>query len=217
MGRAIVREPKVFLFDEPLSNLDAKLRTQMRFEIKRLHQRLKSTTVYVTHDQIEAMTLADRIVVMHEGRIQQVGSPRELYERPANTFVAQFIGNPPMNLLTMQVAPGAAGLVMRHPESDLSFRAPAGLQAGQEVIVGIRPSDLALPKPGSHSGVLVKGRILLSELLGSETLLEVDANGLTLVAQVPGRDMPRQGEEIAFEISHQALHVFDPRTQMRLG
>src|SRR5512147_791905 len=165
MGRAIVRDPKVFLFDEPLSNLDAKLRVAMRAEIKALHQRLKTTTVYVTHDQIEAMTMADRIVVMHDGRIEQIGTPLELYDRPGNLFVAQFIGSPAMNVVSGTVRRAGAGA---HVEAGGRVHWPldGGPGAdGQAVAYGIRPEHLTL----ASSGAGVPGEVIVVEPTGAET------------------------------------------------
>ena len=169
MGRAIVRRPKVFLFDEPLSNLDAKLRTQMRAEIKRLHKRLGATSVYVTHDQVEAMTLADRIVVMNEGIIEQIGTPMELFMNPANTFVAGFIGSPPMNQLSgkiQKVAGGCQAIV-----NDVLFNIPNNIDVedGRHVVVGIRPEHLSLNATDSSAAIPIS--LDLVETLGSEALL----------------------------------------------
>src|SRR5690348_11766321 len=158
MGRAIVRDPKVFLFDEPLSNLDAKLRVAMRAEIKELHQRLKTTTVYVTHDQIEAMTMADKIVVMHDGRVEQIGAPLELYDRPANRFVAGFIGSPAMNFLPARANGGGIAL-----GSGFSVPAKRQLKENQEIILGIRPEHLEIAQDGFEAEVIVV------EPTGSET------------------------------------------------
>ncbi|HET8585246.1 MAG TPA: sn-glycerol-3-phosphate ABC transporter ATP-binding protein UgpC, partial [Casimicrobiaceae bacterium] len=166
MGRAIVRDPKVFLFDEPLSNLDAKLRVQMRSEIKALHQRLKTTTVYVTHDQIEAMTMADRIVVMHDGRVEQIGRPLDLYDRPDNLFVAQFIGSPAMNVVsgTVRREDGRAWL-----EADGNARWPIGTMPGidgRPVVFGVRPEHLEIAQAGRDS---VAGEVIVVEPTGAET------------------------------------------------
>lgn len=156
MGRAIVRDPKVFLFDEPLSNLDAKLRVGMRAEMKSLHQRLKTTTVYVTHDQIEAMTLADRIVVMHDGVVQQIGAPMELYDRPANTFVAAFIGSPSMNLIEGVYIKGDGKPVIKTDDgTELPLARPLDLPAGERVIYGVRPEDLLTAANGLPAEVIV--------------------------------------------------------------
>ncbi|MGB5556851.1 MAG: sn-glycerol-3-phosphate ABC transporter ATP-binding protein UgpC [Paracoccaceae bacterium] len=171
MGRAIVRRPKVFLFDEPLSNLDAKLRTQMRAEIKRLHKRLGATSIYVTHDQVEAMTLADRIVVMNDGRIEQVGTPMDLFLNPANSFVAGFLGAPPMNQIKATIADGETSPVANFPGGQLTLPSLSGLQnaVGRKVIVGIRPEYAQIvtePTAGS-----VTCELDLVETLGSEALL----------------------------------------------
>ena len=177
MGRAIVRDPKVFLFDEPLSNLDAKLRVQMRGEIKALHQRLKTTTVYVTHDQIEAMTMADRIVVMHDGVVEQIGAPLELYDRPDNLFVAQFIGSPAMNIVsgTLRRSNGSAFV-----ESAGGLRWPIGSRnaaEGQPVTLGVRPEHLVLDAGGSG----VHGEIIVVEPMGAETELLIQAGEAQIV------------------------------------
>ena len=174
MGRAIVRRPKVFLFDEPLSNLDAKLRTQMRAEIKRLHKRLGATSVYVTHDQVEAMTLADRIVVMNEGIIEQIGSPMELFMNPVNTFVAGFIGSPPMNQLNGVIQRSATGLQAK--VKDIVFDVPdLDVDDGQEVVVGVRPEHLSLTDDGGSSCIPIN--LELVETLGSEALLHATVAG----------------------------------------
>jgi len=169
MGRAIVRRPKVFLFDEPLSNLDAKLRTQMRAEIKRLHKRLEATSVYVTHDQVEAMTLADRIVVMNGGSIEQIGTPMELYSNPANTFVASFIGSPPMNLVKGIVK--KSGSVNEVIVDDVSLKVPEALdiEEGQSVVVGIRPEHMTLSEEAESFPIPIS--LDLVETLGGEALL----------------------------------------------
>jgi multiple sugar transport system ATP-binding protein len=199
MGRAIVRDPKVFLFDEPLSNLDAKLRVAMRAEIKALHQRLKTTTVYVTHDQIEAMTMADRIVVMHDGIIEQIGTPLELFDRPGNLFVAQFIGSPAMNVFAGQVQDGTVqALGARWP-------IPAGLATtpGQAVHYGIRPSDLQLADQG------IAAKVIVIEPTGAETelLVEVGAQQITLVMH--GRTQARPDDVVYLQVDTDKAHVFD--------
>src|SRR5688500_13112444 len=173
MGRAIVRDPQVFLFDEPLSNLDAKLRVAMRTEIKELHQRLKTTTVYVTHDQIEAMTMADKIVVMHDGIVEQIGAPLELYDRPANRFVAGFIGSPAMNFLPAK-ADGTS--ISFSSGVDFSLPSKAGVQPGQELVVGIRPEHLEIAADGFEAEVVV------IEPTGSETQLFARVGGHEIVA-----------------------------------
>lgn len=169
MGRAIVRQPKVFLFDEPLSNLDAKLRTQMRAEIKRLHKRLGATSVYVTHDQVEAMTLADRIVVMNDGNIEQVGTPMDLFTNPANTFVASFIGSPPMNQMPAQITSSAEGFKATAKEFSIALPESARVEEGQQVVVGVRPEHLSVNAGNGASAIPIS--LDLVEPLGSEALL----------------------------------------------
>ena len=175
MGRAIVRHPKVFLFDEPLSNLDAKLRTQMRAEIKRLHNRLGVTSIYVTHDQVEAMTLADRIVVMNDGRIEQVGSPMELFNNPVNTFVAGFLGSPPMNQMKGTLTETGA----RVGDAEIKINGSTAGNAGRDVIVGIRPEHVTLSDEGQSSALPIS--LDLVEPLGSEALLHARHGDDTLV------------------------------------
>src|SRR5438093_6308449 len=192
MGRAIVRDPKVFLFDEPLSNLDAKLRVAMRAEIKALHQRLKTTTVYVTHDQIEAMTMADRIVVMHDGRVEQIGEPLELYDHPNNLFVAQFIGSPAMNIVEgiLKRTNGVA-----YVDAPGGVRWPVGHDAGtdgQPVVYGVRPEHLTL---GSGGGA-VPGEIIVVEPMGAETELLIQAGEAQIVLMTHGRPAVNPGEKI---------------------
>ena len=214
MGRAIVRDPKVFLFDEPLSNLDAKLRVAMRAEIKALHQRLKTTTVYVTHDQVEAMTMADRIVVMHDGRIEQIGTPLELYDRPGNLFVAQFIGSPAMNVVegTVRRAGGAA-----HVEVAGGARWPLdggpGVD-GQAVSYGIRPEHLTLA-PGGQG---VPGEIIVVEPTGAETELLIEVGGAQVILRThgrPPREPRRKGRSLAVDPAN--VHLFDRASGQRLA
>jgi multiple sugar transport system ATP-binding protein len=213
MGRAIVRDPKVFLFDEPLSNLDAKLRVQMRSEIKALHQRLKTTTVYVTHDQIEAMTMADRIVVMHDGRVEQIGRPLDLYDRPNNLFVAQFIGSPAMNVVS--------GTVRRHNgsawlEAD-GVRWPMGEvpgAEGQPVVFGVRPEHLDLARTdGDH----VAGDVIVVEPTGAETELLLRVGDVQLVVVIHGRTAAKPDDTVYLAIDADKAHVFDTATGKRLG
>ena len=186
MGRAMVREPAVFLFDEPLSNLDAQLRGQMRGEIARLQRRLGTTTLYVTHDQVEAMTLADRLVILDAGRVQQIGAPLEVYQRPANRFVAGFIGTPPMNFVE-----GRLGSV--EPEGGGTW--------------GIRPEDLALVPDGTPGSI--PGEVLLVELLGAQAHLHVDAGGQRLTAVVAGADAPPAGSAVFLRLDPARVHHFD--------
>ncbi|HEV8554159.1 MAG TPA: sn-glycerol-3-phosphate ABC transporter ATP-binding protein UgpC [Casimicrobiaceae bacterium] len=212
MGRAIVRDPKVFLFDEPLSNLDAKLRVAMRAEIKALHQRLKTTVVYVTHDQIEAMTMADRIVVMHDGRVEQIGEPLELYDHPNNLFVAQFIGSPAMNIVngTLRRANGAA-----YVETDGGVRWPVGHGAGtdgQAVAYGVRPEHLTL---GAGADA-VPGEIVVVEPMGAETELLVQAGAAQIVLMTHGRPVVNPGDRVQLSIDPAMVHVFDQKTGARI-
>jgi len=215
MGRAIVRDPKVFLFDEPLSNIDAKLRVAMRAEIKALHQRLKTTTVYVTHDQVEAMTMADRIVVMHDGRIEQIGAPLELYDHPDNLFVAQFIGSPAMNVMNGKVRRdgGAA-----HVEVAGGVRWPLvhgpGAE-GQAVAYGIRPGDLRLASPDAEGAVAAE--IVVVEPTGAETELLIQAGDDQLILVTHGRPKVNPGERIGLTIDPAKVHVFDQGTGARLA
>ncbi len=215
MGRAIVRDPKVFLFDEPLSNLDAKLRVAMRGEIKALHQRLKTTTVYVTHDQVEAMTMADRIVVMHDGRVEQIGTPLDLYDRPGNLFVAQFIGSPAMNVIEGTVRRGGGNL---HVEAAGGMRWPLGAAAGsdgQSVAYGIRPEHLALSAPDAPGAVA--GEVIVVEPTGAETELLVQAGAAQIVLRTHGRPSVNAGDKIGLSVDPAMVHVFDKGSGERLA
>jgi multiple sugar transport system ATP-binding protein len=202
MGRAIVRDPAVFLFDEPLSNLDAKLRVQMRTEIKALHQRLKTTTIYVTHDQVEAMTMADRIVVMNKGRIEQAGAPLDLYDRPANLFVAGFLGSPAMNILK-----GAARGGQFTTEGGARFACP-GLKDGP-ALAGIRPEHIALGGP-------LPARVIVDEPTGAETLIALSLGTETIHASFRARLHPAHGEALALDFPPEHLHFFNIQTGERL-
>jgi multiple sugar transport system ATP-binding protein len=212
MGRAIVRDPAVYLFDEPLSNLDAQLRTQMRTEIKRLHQSIGTTIVYVTHDQVEAMTLADRIVIMRDGRIEQIGTPLEIFHRPANTFVAGFIGSPAMNMVEVpvRVAGGRTELDLGDGQA-LPVAAPGPLGDGMRVILGIRPDDLVASdgQPPPDGAVLLDGTVAVVEPLGAETQVFVRVGGHELVGKAHGRRVPRPGDAIRLVCDVQHLHLFD--------
>jgi multiple sugar transport system ATP-binding protein len=201
MGRAIVRDPQVFLFDEPLSNLDAKLRIQMRTEIKQLHQRLKTTTVFVTHDQIEAMTLADRIVVMQAGRIEQVGTPLDLYDNPINEFVATFIGAPSMNLLKAEMSDGKVRI------ADQLFPGPRG---DGKVRLGVRPEHLILSQDGLPMQVQVV------EPTGAETMVFLKFEGQPITAVFRERHAFSPGQTIHLKPDPEHLHVFDAQTGARL-
>jgi multiple sugar transport system ATP-binding protein len=212
MGRAIVRDPKVFLFDEPLSNLDAKLRVAMRAEIKALHQRLKTTTVYVTHDQIEAMTMADRIVVMHDGIVEQIGTPLELFDRPGNLFVAQFIGSPAMNVLPGTLRRNGSGAYVEALGARWPVPDGAAGSDGQPVSYGIRPGDLSL---GGHNGIAAK--VFVVEPTGAETemLLQVGDAQLTLVMH--GRTAARPDDNVQLSVDAGHAHVFDQASGRRLN
>jgi multiple sugar transport system ATP-binding protein len=213
IGRAIVREADVFLFDEPLSNLDAKLRTELRRELKQLHKRLGATMIYVTHDQVEAMTLADRIVVLNQGRVEQVGSPLELYTRPLNVFVAGFIGSPKMNLIKAKVEAVAPGLMtVRLPGGTQVAvplaRDPHGVQPGTEVTLGIRPEDVGAPTNGAAK---LSGKVLVVERLGSESYLYVRTEGDQTVVARRGPGATAAAEEpITVGLPAAACHVFGP-------
>ncbi len=209
MGRAIVRDPKVFLFDEPLSNLDAKLRVQMRTEIKALHQRLKTTTVYVTHDQIEAMTMADKIVVMHDGRVEQVGAPLELYDRPDNVFVAGFIGSPAMNFFPGTVAVnGKAEFVSAGGVRLPLDRAPAA--DGTAAVYGVRPEHFTLADDG------IDAEIQVVEPTGSETQLVAKLVGQEVLAVFRERHAFKPGDHIRLKPDLRLVHLFDQATGKRL-
>src|SRR5476651_597590 len=188
LGRAIVRDPKVFLFDEPLSNLDAKLRVQMRVELKKLHERLGTTAIYVTHDQVEAMTLGDRVVVMRDGRVQQVGDPMELYNEPANRFVAGFIGSPAMNFVGVRLAAVNGGLWAESEGIRLKVPGPlkdrVGPYTGKEVTLGVRPEDLGIAGDGDATDLSFDAAVEVVERLGSEILLDVVAGATSMVASV---------------------------------
>jgi len=204
MGRAIVRKPQVFLFDEPLSNLDAKLRVAMRTEIKALHQRLTTTSVYVTHDQIEAMTMADKIVVMNNGRVEQIGSPLELYDNPANLFVAGFIGSPAMNFLKGRLN-GAAVAV----GSGISLPVKTRLESGRDVLIGVRPEHLAVAADG------VPAEVVVVEPTGADTQIFCKLAGTDVTAVVRERHDFRPGESI--RLKPQLTYLFDPSSGARLA
>jgi len=210
MGRAIVRNPKVFLFDEPLSNLDAKLRVQMRTEIKELHQRLKTTTVYVTHDQVEAMTMADRIVVLQDGNVEQIGAPLELYDKPANLFVATFIGSPSMNLIKGRVTRIDGATFVAAGETLLPLADGHTVSDGQEVIYGIRPEHLELSDDG------FEGTVGVVEPTGSETMVFVRAGGQDILALFRERHMFSPGQTVKLRPRKEAAHIFDSATGKRL-
>ncbi len=215
MGRAIVRDPQVFLFDEPLSNLDAKLRVQMRSEIRELHQRLSTTTIYVTHDQIEAMTMADRIVVMRDGHIAQIGAPLELYDRPANTFVASFIGSPAMNLLPGVIVDGAGGAAVRIDGADLPVPPGPGVAAGRRVMLGIRPEHLDLTGPGGTASIAAD--VVVVEPTGSETHVVLRHGGHDMMAVFRERHAFRPGHSVHLTPVAGKVHLFDAASGDRLA
>ena len=213
MGRAIVRDPAVFLFDEPLSNLDAKLRVQMRVEIKALHQKVRTTAIYVTHDQIEAMTLADRVVVLNNGRIEQAGSPLELYRNPANLFVAGFIGSPSMNFLDADVVEDSGSLFARL-ENGGALRLDPGLalDPGRRVTLGLRPEDLDQP-----DGSEIRGTVEFVEPTGAQTQVTFRFAGRRAVAVLDGSYAGVPGDGLAARITPQSIHVFDRETGQKIA
>ena len=231
MGRAIVREPSVFLFDEPLSNLDAKLRVQMRLEIQRLHARLRTTSLYVTHDQIEAMTLAQRVMVLNGGRAEQIGTPGEVYDRPASMFVASFIGSPAMNLLRGRVSAdgqrfetAGMGPQLPLPMEQLPGGLRAALQPGRECVLGVRPEHMhgngnsgnngtGQPEAGEPASVEVE----TCELLGADNLAHGRWGSNEVVVRLPHEVRPARGERIAVRLPAARLHFFDPAAGTRLG
>ncbi|MBM3549176.1 MAG: sn-glycerol-3-phosphate ABC transporter ATP-binding protein UgpC [Alphaproteobacteria bacterium] len=212
MGRAIVRDPQVFLFDEPLSNLDAKLRVQMRTEIKALHQRLKTTSIYVTHDQVEAMTMADRIVVMHDGIVEQVGSPLELYDHPANIFVAGFIGSPAMNFYPGTLKRNGGIWVEAEDGTRLPAPGNVGGADGQKVVYGVRPEHLTLS--GGSSGVQAKVDVV--EPTGADTLVFSKIAGVNTCAVFSERHDFRPGQEIRLQPRLDVVHLFDAASGQHL-
>ena len=216
MGRAIVRNPKVFLFDEPLSNLDAKLRVQMRTEIKRVHQKVKTTTVYVTHDQVEAMTLADRVVVMNAGKIEQIGTPNDLYHHPATRFVAGFIGSPAMNFLPATVESAGDGLRVRLSDK-ISFNVPESRTArykpysGKQVTFGLRPEHITETR-GHHNGTGQEFNALLDvvEPMGMETMVYFRIDGTEVCGRVEPTAAGAAGEQMALRANLDHMHLIDP-------
>ena len=215
IGRAMVRDPSAFLFDEPLSNLDAQLRAQMRLEIKRLHQRLGRTIVFVTHDQVEAMTLADRIVVMRDGRILQVGAPMELYEKPADVFTARFIGSPTMNILPARTttADGKPKLELAGNAIALPSR-PTPLPA--EVLVGVRPQELRVLAAGETADLVLTGKVAVVEPLGSETFVHVEHGDGLILASASAKAPPVVGHEVRLGAGIDSLRLFDAATERAL-
>jgi multiple sugar transport system ATP-binding protein len=215
MGRAIVRQPKAFLFDEPLSNLDAQLRSEMRTEIKKLHHRIGATTIYVTHDQVEAMTLAGRIVVLSGGRIMQVGTPDEIYNRPASVFVAGFTGSPPMNFLAARAVEADGAPAIALGEGGWPLAVPAASResvravAGRAVRFGIRPEDVRLEREG-EADCAIDARVVVAEPLGAETLVTLACPGGELVARVPPQGGLAPDQAVRAWVDMAKFHLFDP-------
>ena len=201
IGRAMVRNPSAFLFDEPLSNLDAQLRAQMRIEIKKLHQELRTTTVYVTHDQIEAMTMADRIVVMKDGYILQTGTPVELYENPVDVFTARFIGSPSMNMMPTSVLADAG----------------SALANGGDVLVGVRPHDLIVGAPEDDALLTIQGTVEAVEPLGPETMVHMRVGSEAVIATSPGNEAPKVGSSVSCSVAKGKLYLFDAASEKSLG
>ncbi|MDG6135758.1 sn-glycerol-3-phosphate ABC transporter ATP-binding protein UgpC [Lactococcus petauri] len=230
MGRAIVRDAKVFLMDEPLSNLDAKLRVSMRTEIAKIHRRIGATTIYVTHDQTEAMTLADRIVIMSStpnadksgtvGRIEQIGTPQELYNEPATKFVAGFIGSPAMNFLSLKIEGNkliGEGISLTLPEGQHKLLKEKGYSS-KEVIMGIRPEDISasILAEEAYPEAQIEAEVTVSELLGAETILYLKAGDAELVSRVEARDFRQPGEKITVTLNLNKAHFFDKDTEVRI-
>jgi len=219
VGRAIVRQPAVFLFDEPLSNLDAKLRVQMRAEIAKLQQRLQTTTIYVTHDQVEAMTMGQRVAVLKDGDLKQVGTPMELYDRPANVFVASFIGTPPMNFVAATVADGGTALAASKFTIPVpaSLRGVTGKHAGSKVVVGIRPENVL--EAGSETRgetAQLPAEVEIVEPLGNEVIVHARVGEALFVAKLDPHRAPKLGDKVKLVIELDALHLFDAETEQRL-
>jgi multiple sugar transport system ATP-binding protein len=218
LGRAIVREPSVFLMDEPLSNLDAKLRVQTRAEIARLHQRLGTTTIYVTHDQVEAMTMGDRIAVMRDGLLQQVGSPQDLYDHPSNVFVAGFIGSPAMNFATVKAAEGGdlqlggASLRLAGEPAKAAQQQPKG----KDLLIGFRPEHLVLAN-GGDGLVRIPAKVDVVEYLGNDELIHAQAEGHEVVALISSDERVKVGDSVDFGIPIDKLHIFDPESEKALA
>ncbi len=211
VGRAIVRQPRLFLFDEPLSNLDAKLRVQMRAELARLHKRFQATVIYVTHDQVEAMTLGEKIVVLSDGTVQQIAEPTVLYEHPRNKFIAGFIGTPPMNFLKGIISETSTGPRFRHPDIELTLNKKFRDYLNQEVIVGIRPTDFSM-KDGSPIELTVD----VIEPMGSELYIYGRRNRTMLTARLVKQNRPHPGENITLRIDPEKLYLFDARNEETL-
>ncbi len=217
LGRAIVRHPQVFLFDEPLSNLDAKLRVQMRVELKKLHDRLGTTAIYVTHDQVEAMTLGDRVVVMRDGRVQQVGDPMDLYNSPANRFVAGFIGSPAMNFAGVRITAQNGSFWAENDGIRIKVPQPIaqrlGAYAGKEVTFGVRPEDMHIAGDGDPQDLSFDAAVEVVERLGSEILLDVAVGSAAMVASVEPTATAKVHEKLRLAVNPERLHFFDNETE----
>ena len=222
LGRAIVREPQVFLFDEPLSNLDAKLRVQTRIELSKLHERLGTTFIYVTHDQVEAMTMATRIAVLKDGLLQQVGTPEQLYFQPDNLFVAGFIGSPAMNFVPTTLRGNAETMTLDADTFQITLPPDRSKrlfpQAGQEVLMGIRPEDIHSPGllPPHVKTHPVSALVDVTEMLGNETLLHLIVDGHSILARVDPRTRARAGQQVEVQLDIDRLHIFDAKTQLAI-
>ena len=218
VARAIVVEPRVLLMDEPLSNLDAVLRVRMRSEIKKLQRQIKVTTIYVTHDQVEAMTMGDRIAVMNQGRIMQVGEPREVYYKPANTFVAGFIGSPQMNFIDVTVQVKEDNIVLDAGSFTINlpgkFRSILDRYNGKSIILGIRPEHMYIEPyvPANIKSIPVSGKVDFVEALGSDTIVHVSLDGVIIIVKVPGEVRVKIGDNVNVHLSEDAIRLFDKRT-----
>ncbi|MEL6646116.1 MAG: sn-glycerol-3-phosphate ABC transporter ATP-binding protein UgpC [Pseudomonadota bacterium] len=219
MGRALTRDSSVFLFDEPLSNLDAKLRGQMRAELALMRQRVQKNMIYVTHDQIEAMTLADRIVVMHGGYIQQQGSPEELFKRPVNKFVAGFLGSPPMNFLTAELSEDAGQMRVTGDGFDLALKGAvadaARAHTSNDVILGIRPSDLS-QDTGAADDSSLDLHVIVSEYVGAQSVLLCECGGAKVMVELKSDHPIPLGEQLRFRVNPEGIHLFDQKTENAL-
>ena len=217
LGRAIVRDPKVFLFDEPLSNLDAKLRVQMRVELKKLHERLGTTAIYVTHDQVEAMTLGDRVVVMKDGIVQQVGEPLELYNTPANRFVAGFIGSPAMNFADVTLAERDGKLWAEAPGMRIAVPEPLARRVNgrnnAKATLGVRPEDIHIAGPGDSADLCMEAEVEVTEQLGSEIVLDTRVGTAAIVASVDPTSKVRVHDKLKLALNPARVHLFDAETE----
>ncbi len=224
MGRAFVKQTGLYLFDEPLSNLDAKLRSKMRLEIKKFHRETQGSIIYVTHDQLEAMTLADRIVVLNQGEIEQVGTPLEIFDCPKTIFVATFIGSPAMNMLTGEVVEDNGELYFNGSEDSkgINLKLPAGKFSannviGKQVVLGVRPSDLYVSVCGDEPEAHMQAKVEFVELLGKNAYISFSHGALALVGEVMGRDIPKVGEDKDITLNLQHAHLFDAQTGLNLN